>query len=144
MNKILYQGQIFIFFGQLYKISDCHFYNFANCYYYLFYHSTVILIAISTIFWIKPINIYSVEGSRWLVSWRPTWNLLRYLGHGAVDTLRHLFCDAGCPKLQRNAVLGMVENFSGWLSPQQGWQRPSYHSRHCQFHSCCRGIEYIQ
>ncbi len=30
------------------------------------------------------------------------------------------FCDARCPRLQRNAVFGMVESFSGWLGPQQG------------------------
>ncbi len=55
-----------------------------------------------------------------------------------------LFCHARCLRLLRNAVIGMVESFLGWLGPKQEWQRLSHHSRHRQFHSCCRGTGYIQ
>lgn len=61
INKVLDQGKIFTFFGQLHKISDGHFCGFANCYHSIFYHSFVALIVVLAVFQIKLINVYSIK-----------------------------------------------------------------------------------
>ncbi len=55
-------------------------------------------------------------------SFCPTIGLLGTLCRAYLVTTGQysVFCNARCPRLQRNAVIGMVESFSGWLGPQRG------------------------
>ena len=91
IDEVLSQGQIFTFLGRLREVDDGHSCGFVYYHHYSSHHSSVALVVIPAVFYIEPVNPHSVEGSCWLVGWGPTWYLLRYLGHGAVRTLKHFF-----------------------------------------------------
>ncbi len=142
IDEVLSQGEILTFLGRLREVGHGHSCGCGYCHYCSSNPISVALVAVPGVFEIS----WRRRSGYTVISFYPAIGLLGSLCRAfVVLTGRYgLFSDARCPRLQRNAVLGMVESFSEWLGLQRGWQKLSHHFCPRQFHSCCFGTGYIQ